>query len=170
MMLLLTETIDLPREPNAIGSVDPGGNLTYNSAYSPSEIEDIQGEYRTYIDQERLQKTHELNEAIGKSSLIRRSLMKNRIVILVSDGLNGSFSIDAAAEFLKPIQMKRLVIATPMASVPAVDRMHILGDDIYCLSVIEDYLSTEHYYEVNDVPDHKIVVETVRNILESWPK
>jgi putative phosphoribosyl transferase len=170
MMLLLTETIDLPREPVVVATVDQEGGFTYNSAYSKADIEEFQGEYRTYIDQERMQKTHDLNQAIGKSSLIRRSLLKKRNIILVSDGLNGAFSIDSATEFLKPIEIKRLIVATPMASLPAVDRMHILADEIYCLSVIEDYLSTEHYYEVNDVPDHKVIIETVKNILDNWPK
>jgi len=170
MMLLMTEAIELPREPEAIAAVDQEGDFTYNSSYSESEVNDIAGEYRTLIDQEKQQKVHDINSMIGKSSLIRRSFIRKRVIILVSDGLNGSFAIDVAAEFLKPIEIKRLVIATPLANIPAVDRMHILGDEVFCLSVVEDYLSTEHYYEVNDVPDHQIITETVNNILDRWPK
>jgi predicted phosphoribosyltransferase len=76
--------------------------------------------------------------------------------------------LDLAAEFLKPIHLKGLVIATPFASVPAVDRMHILGDDIFCLSVIEDYISTDHYYDTQDVPPHDLVVKTIDKIIGQW--
>lgn len=169
LMLLLAESIDLPREPESIASVTQDGGFAYNKAYSPSELEDLEGEYRTYIDQERMFKTHHINELLGEGNLIRKSLLVKRNVILVSDGLNSGFSLDAASEFLKPLAIKKLIIATPLASVSAVDRMHVLADEIFCLSVIEDYLSTEHYYEVNDVPDHQVIVEIVENVLEHWP-
>jgi putative phosphoribosyl transferase len=169
LMLMLTEAIELPREPDALASVTQGGSFTYNSAYSPGQIEELEGEYRTFIDQEKIQKTHDINTLLGAGTLIRRDLLVNHNVILVSDGLSSGFPLDAAYNFLKPLKIKSLVIATPLASVPAVDRMHILGDEIYCLGVIEDYLSTEHYYEVNDVPDHHIIVETIANLLKNWP-
>jgi predicted phosphoribosyltransferase len=59
-------------------------------------------------------------------------------------------------------------MATPLASVPAVDRMHIAADEIFCLDVIEDYISTDHYYEKHDVPDHEAVIKSIETIVDHW--
>jgi len=170
LMLLLSESIDLPREPEPIATVTQDGAFTPNTSYSPGEIDEMESEYRTLIDQERMTETQHINELIGEGTLIRKDLIRNHNVILVSDGLGQPAPLDAAYDFLKPQAIKKLVVATPLCSVPVVDRMHVLADDIYCLSVIADYMSTEHYYEVNDVPDHDTIIEIIENILHNWPK
>jgi predicted phosphoribosyltransferase len=95
-------------------------------------------------------------------------LLRGHTVILVSDGLSNGFSLDLAAQFLKPINTKKLIVATPLASVPAVDRMHILADEIFCLSVVQDYMTTDHYYDTQDVPSHEKVVKTIEQIVLHW--
>ncbi len=77
-------------------------------------------------------------------------------------GCKTGFPIDLAVEFLKPIAIESLIVAVPFASVPAVDRMHVLADDLYCLTVIEDYIDTNHYYDKQDVPDHVVVITNYR--------
>jgi putative phosphoribosyl transferase len=109
-----------------------------------------------------------MHRASGKIGLIRKDLLRERNVILVTDGLMDGFSLDIAMQFLKPIHMQRLIVATPLASVKAVDRMHILADEIFCLSVLEDYITTDHYYETHDVPPHDKVVKTVEEIVTHW--
>jgi predicted phosphoribosyltransferase len=64
--------------------------------------------------------------------------------------------------------VKKLIIATPIASVRAVDRMHIACDEIYCLSVVEDYISTDHYYDRQDIPEHDEIMSMLKNLIEMW--
>jgi len=168
LTMLLSEAIELPREPEAIAGVNQDGTFSYNSAYSPGELEDLLGEYHTLIEQEKMQKMQDLQRLQGRKSLIRKDLVRDHNVILVSDGLSNGFSLDIAAEFLKPIEFRKLIIATPVASVRAVDRMHILADDLFCLSVVEDYISTDHYYDMQDVPPHDHIVKAVEEIVEHW--
>lgn len=168
LTMLLSESIELPREPDAIAGVNQDGTFSYNSAYSPGEIEDLVGEYRSLIEQEKMQKMQDLQRLQGRGSLIRRDLIRDRTVILVSDGFSNGFSLDIAVEFLKPIEIKKLVVATPIASVKAVDRMHILADEIFCLSVVEDYISTDHYYDTQDVPAHDRIVQAIERIVANW--
>jgi predicted phosphoribosyltransferase len=168
LTMLLSETIELPREDTAIAGISQSGALTYNTAYSPGQIEDFVSEYHNIIEQEKLEKIHEMHRLVGRGGLIRRSLLRDHNVILVSDGLSNGFSLDIATEFLKPIHTKSLIVATPLASVPAVDRMHILADDIYCLSVIEDYINTDHYYDTQDIPSHDLVIKTIEQIVSHW--
>jgi putative phosphoribosyl transferase len=166
--LLLTESIDLPREPEAIAGISGRGDFTYNSSYSAGEIDDIQSEFHSLIEQEKLQKLFELHRQEGGGELVREEFLRNRAVIVVSDGMNGAFSLDMAWNFLKLIQIKRLVVATPLANVSAVDRMHILADEIYCLDVIEEFISVDHYYDTQDVPPHDLVVRVVVDLLRGW--
>lgn len=168
LTLLLTVPIQLPNENEAIASVNQSGGMTYNGMYSAGELEDLQSEFRTVIDEKRLQSIHEINSLLGAGGLIKGDLLRGHNVILVSDGLNSGLSLEAAYDFLKPIQLERLVAAVPVASVSAVDRMHVLTDEIYCLSVLGDYLNTDHYYEINDKPDHDTVIKTVKNVILHW--
>jgi putative phosphoribosyl transferase len=167
--MLLAEAINLPREDAAVGGVSPDGSFSYNHKYSQGEIDEFVSEYYNYIEQEKMTKMHEMHRAVGSHShLIKRNLIKDKTVILVTDGLLDGFALDVALQYLKPIHIKKLVVATPLASVPAVDRMHILADDIFCLSVLEDYMNTDHYYDTNDVPEHKKVIKTVEQIVDHW--
>jgi len=168
LTMLVSETIELPRENMAIAGIAQDGTISYNSAYSPGELEEMTSEYHGYIEEEKMHKIRDMHRLAGHGGLIRKDLLRGHTVILVSDGLSNGFSLDIAAEFLKPIHMERLVIATPLASVQAVDRMHILGDEIFCLSVIEEYIDTNHYYDVQDVPSHDLVIKTIEEIVSHW--
>jgi putative phosphoribosyl transferase len=168
MTLLLTEAINLPREDVAIAGMSQSGALSYNDYYSPGEIEEFVAEYHNLIEQQKIDKLQNINKLLGKGGLIKRSLLHDRNIILVSDGLASGFSLDIAIEFLKPIRTKKIIIATPFASVAAVDRMHILTDEIDCLSVIPDYISTDHYYETQDIPDHDKIVRIIEELVGKW--
>jgi len=168
LMLLETAEIMLPREPQAIAGMTPGGAIAYNSGYSQGEIDELVGENYGFIEQEKLTQMRQLNELIGSGGLINKRLLSGHNVIVVTDGLKTAFPIELAAEFLKPVDIEKLVAAVPFASVPAVDRLHVLADDLYCLSVIPDYIDTDHYYDKQDVPDHAIVLKTIEHIVMNW--
>ena len=168
LTMLLTSEITLPRENFAIGGVTANGNFTYNHAFSAGEIDEMVSEYRGVIEQQKLVKMHDMNRLLGNGGMIRPDLLKGRSIILVSDGLSDGFELELAAEFLKPIDIERLIVAVPIASVPAVDRMHILADEIYCLDVISDYMDTAHYYDNQDIPSHEAVVKTIEQIVLHW--
>ncbi|HEX7368153.1 MAG TPA: phosphoribosyltransferase family protein [Candidatus Saccharimonadales bacterium] len=168
LTMLLTAEIDLPMEPEPIGGVTQEGSFSYNNMYFPGEIDELTAEYYQYIEQEKLMKIQEMQRLIGSGGLIRRDLLRGNNIIIVSDGLKNAFSLEIAMQYLKPVAMKKLIVATPLASLQAVDRMHILADEIYCLSVVEDYIGTDHYYDTQDVPDHDKVIETIEKIILNW--
>lgn len=168
LTLLLTEEVKLPGEHDAVAVVNQDGGLTYNKMFSPGQIEGFTSEYHTYIEQEKQKKFHAINRLIGDGGLIRSDLLYGRNIILVSDGLQNGLSLDAATDFLKPVRTEKLIVATPLASVPAVDRMHLLADEIKCLSVIENYLTTNHYYEDNSLPSRDSLIKTIETIVLNW--
>jgi putative phosphoribosyl transferase len=168
LTMLMSAEIFLPREPKAIAGITPSGVLSYNHSYSSGEIDELVGEYFGHIEQQKLLQMHEMNRLVGSGGTINRDLLKGHNIILVSDGLKGGFELDLAAQFLKPIAIEKLIVATPFASVPAVDRMHVLADDIYCLNVLADYIDTNHYYDTQDVPDHTTVLKTIEEVVLKW--
>lgn len=168
IMLLHTEHIDLPREHEPIGGITPDGSFTYNSAYSTGELDELSSEYFSLIEQEKFNQVGKIHRAMSKGILMRQDLLTDRHVILVTDGLQDGFALDMAVKFLKPIRTKSVVVATPLASVPAVDHMHIQTDEIFCLDVVKDYMDTDHYYDAHDVPEHDEVVRIIDRILSGW--
>ncbi len=168
LTMLLTEEIKLPGESDAVAVVNQDGGFTYNNMFSAGQLEEFTSEYHNYLEQEKREKFHAINQLLGAGGLIRPDLLYGHNVILVSDGLNSGLSLDAAAQFLKPIKIERLIVATPLASVPAVDRMHLVADEIVCLSVLENYMNTDHYYEDNQMPSHEELVKTIEKIVLNW--
>lgn len=166
--LFLTEAIGIPGENLDIGTVDQAGGFSYNASLSKGEIDDYYSEFHAYIDDQKREKFERINRLLGEGGTLDVNLLRQHVVILVADGLKTGTVLDAAEEFLKPIVMKRLVIATPIASVQAVDRMHILADELHCLSVTENYLDTQHYYDVEDVPSHEQALQKINSIILHW--
>jgi predicted phosphoribosyltransferase len=166
--MLVSEEISLPREPTAVGGVTAEGNFIYNPEYSNSEIDDILSESRGVIEEQKITKMHDLNRLLGNGGLIRKDLLVGQNIILVSDGLKSSFALDLAMQFLKPINIEKIIVATPIASVAVVDWMHLNADEICCLSVLDDYSDTDHYYQKQDVPDRNTIIKTIERIILNW--
>lgn len=164
LTLLMSAEIKLPREPQPIAGITADGSVAYNHNYSDGEIDELASEYHGLIESEKLTQMYNMNHLVGTDGAIKRELLSGHNVIIVSDGLKTGFEIDLAKQFLKPIDTEKLIVATPLASVQAVDRMHVLADDLCCLSVIAEYMDTDHYYDINDVPDHAAVLKIIKQI------
>jgi predicted phosphoribosyltransferase len=166
-MMLISE-ISLPRENFSVGSVSSTGGFTYNSDFSEGEIEELSGEFRGFLEEQKLTKLHEMNTLLGSGGLMRPDLLAGHTVILVADGLRGGSLLTAAQLFLKPIKLEKLLVVTPMADVKALDKIHIMADGIQCLSVVDDTFEFNHYYEDATMPDHETIVHTIENIILHW--
>ncbi len=166
--LLISKDITLPRENNAIAGMTVDGKMAYNHNLSDGEIDELVSEYHNLIEEERIHKFSEINGLMGGSGLINRKVLQHMNIILVSDGLKDTLKLDLAAEYLKPIEIESLIVALPIASVPVIDRIHVMADAVYCLSVADEYMDTPHYYDKDDTPDHKKIVETIEDIVLHW--
>lgn len=168
LTLLMSAEIKLPQEPTAIAGITSSGTVSYNHVYSQGEINELAGENFGYIEQQKLLQMHDMNQLVGTTGTISKELLRGHNVIVVTDGAKTGFGIDLVYEFLKPIHIEKLIFAVPLASVEAVDRLHVLADDLYCLDVIGDYRDTDHYYDKDDVPDHQTVLKTIEQIILNW--
>ncbi len=126
--------------------------------------------WRFFTDQRNLNEFQRLNHIAGKDGTIPKTLLKHHVVILVSEGIHSALSVKVASHFLHPVELKKLILATPIASSDAIDRMHENVDQIFCLRSVDNYISAGHYYEKNDIPDEKTVVEVMQNIVFNWER
>lgn len=168
MLLYLIKNIYLPGEHEAIAGISSTGTFATNDYFSAGELEELTTEYHNYIDQKRMEANHDLHILLGKDGEIDKKLLRHRIVIVVSDGLASGFSMKLCADFLKTVAIKKVIAATPVASVPAVDKLHLLADEICCLSVVPNYMGTNHYYDDNTMPNSEQILKVMRNITLNW--
>jgi len=162
MGMLAVEEVHLPwKEGPLMGSVDQSGEYIKNPKLSESTLQAYEGEYHSFIDQERIRIGHEIN-MMHVSNVLKREHLKNRNVIIVSDGLDSTSPLSEALAYLKPVRTTRIIAAVPIATVDAIDFLHMSVDEIHCLDVKANYMGTDHYYEKSDIPDYeKLIVDLV---------
>lgn len=168
LTMLVTEEIAIPGENLSFGAVSQVGNFTYNSEFSAGEIQEYTNEFHGYLNDQKREAFSRINRLVGDGGTIDRELLRDRVIILVSDGLSDGALISVALDFLKPISYKKLVVAAPVATIPAVDILHVAADEMHILDVKENYMGVDHYYNDNQMPSHEETVEKINQIILNW--
>ena len=166
--LLVTEEIAIPGESMAFGAVAQGGGFTYDGSLSRGEIYEYTSEFHGYLEEQKRLAFQKINRLLGDGGVIDESLLRDRVVILVSDGLDHGATIDVAVDFLKPIRIEKLVVASPTASVPVIDKLHVLADELHVLDVKANFMGVDHYYDNNIIPSHEDTVAKINQIILNW--
>lgn len=168
LTMLLIEDIEVPGESVSFGGVSQNGAFTYNGMFSAGEIEGYTAEFHGYLDEQKREKFQKINRLLGDGGIISNEMLLDRTVILVADGIDTGASIDVAMDFLKPIRVVKIVVATPVATVPAVDKLHIMADELHILDVKENFMGVDHYYEDNTIPSHEETIAKINQIILNW--
>jgi putative phosphoribosyl transferase len=168
LTMLLIENIEIPGEGMDFGGVSQRGEFTYNGMFSAGEIEEYTGEFHGYLEEQKREAFQRMNRLLGEGGIIDNDMVRDHTVVLVADGLDTGASLDVAMDFLKPIRINKLVIATPVASVPAVDKMHTVADELHVLDVKSNFMGINHYYDKNDIPSHEETIAKINQIILNW--
>lgn len=168
LTMLLVEEIEVPGEGISFGGVSQNGNFTFNGMFSAGEIDEYTSEYHGYLEEQKQQAFQRLNRLLGDGGFIDNEMLSDRVIILVSDGLDKGSALDLAVDFLKPIRIKSLVVAAPVATVQVVDKLHIMADELHVLDVKVNYMGTEHYYTNNKIPSHEETIAKINQIVLNW--
>jgi len=150
------------------GAVSQSGNFTYNNEFSTGEIEEYTSEFHGYLDDQKRQAFSRINQLLGDGGLITSDMLRERVVILVSDGLADGAMISVAVDFLKPIRISKLVVVSPLATIPVVDQLHVSADEVHILDVKENFMGINHYYEDNTIPPHEEVIAKINENILNW--
>lgn len=168
LTMLVTEEIEVPGESVSIGAVSQAGNFTYNSEFTAGEINEYASEFHGYLDDQKRQAFSRINRLVGDGGVISKDMLRDRIVILVSDGFSDAAIISVALDFLKPIRIQKLVIVAPVATVSVVDELHVIADELHILDVKENFMGVDHYYTDNTVPTREEAVAKINQIILNW--
>ena len=168
LTMLLSEDVEIPGESLSLGNVSQNGNFLQNSFMTQGEFEGYRDEYFGYFEQEKRVKFHKINQLLGDGGTISLDLLRNRNLILVSDGFTDRTSLDVVFDFIKPIDHKKIIAVAPVASAEAIDRLHVKVDEIHILDGKANYISTDHYYDENEIPEREEIVQKINNIIMNW--
>jgi putative phosphoribosyl transferase len=168
LTMLLIEDIPVPGEDLSFGGVSQDGGFTYNSSFSEGERDEYVSEFHGYLDEQKRLAFQKINRLLGDGGIIDHDMLRDHVIILVADGINTGMVFDTAVDFLKPIHIRRLVAATPLASIPAVDKLHVLSDELHVLSVRENFMGTNHYYDDNTIPTHEETIAKINENILKW--
>jgi putative phosphoribosyl transferase len=168
LTLMLMEPIEVPGEGELFGNLDQDGKFVYNGMFSTGQIEEYYVEFHGYLEDKKREKMGIINKLLGSGGIVDEAILREHNVVLVADGLPNGSSLETAMEYLKPLHVLRVVVATPIASVAAVDRAHLLADELHILGVTDNYLDTNHYYDMNDVPDREITLQALNDYVLRW--
>ena len=168
LTMLVTEGIEVPGESTSFGAVSQSGNFTYNSDFSTGEIEEYTSEFHGYLDDQKRQAFSRINRLLGDGGLITTEMLRDRVVILVSDGLSDGAVISVAIDFLKPIHIQKLVVVAPVSTISVVDQLHVVADELHILDVKENFMGTNHYYDDNTIPTHEESIAKINEVVLNW--
>lgn len=166
--MLLTKDIYLPDGRTVVGVIDEVGGFIYNNAFSTGEIEELESEYRSNIEFAKTTAMHEIHMALGQGGVISTNYFRNRVVIVVSDGSLNGMAFDMADNYLRGVHTKKIIMASVVASVLAIDKMHLLADDLECLNVTGAGFEVDHYFDNNDIPNKHEIINILNNIILQW--
>lgn len=168
LTMMLIEDIEIPGENVTFGSMNQSGRFTYNGKFSVGEVEEYYAEFHGYLEDQKRVVSSEINYILGAGGIADPQMLYGKNVIMVSDGLSTGASLASVADFLKPIKVKKLITAAVISSVNAMDRMHMLADEVHVLGVTDNFMGTDHYYEDNEVPSHDEIVTLINDIVLNW--
>jgi putative phosphoribosyl transferase len=163
---LLTEMVRINDESVNFATVLPGGVVARNPEMSNSEYDYYYSEYMGELDEMLRNAVSKINRSIGADEISPESL-RGYNVILVSDGLSSGSVLDAAVTWLKPARTEKIILACPIISVKALDKAHLLMDELYILGTTPNFISTDHYYD-DSAPNSAEVKQMLESVVWNW--
>lgn len=169
LMLLLSESIEVPGEGVSFGAMSQSGQLTMNSRFSDGQKQHYINEFHGYLEEQKRKAYQKINRLLGDTGVADKDMLKDRTVILVSDGFSDDVSsLDVALDFMKSVRTEKIVVAAPVASVAAIDRLHVAVDEMHILDVKSNFMGVDHYYDDNTLPSREDTVIKINQIVLNW--
>jgi len=153
--VIVARKLHIPWSPEAgFGALAPDGTIVLNEemvadlGISEKVIQEVKKEVLVEI------RRREKNYREGKSLPV----IKNKIVIVVDDGLASGYTMIAAIKFLKKKKPAKIIVAVPTASESAYSEVKKLADETISLYVQKGYpyAVASFYEEWSDLTDEEV--------------
>ena len=153
--VIITRKIHFPGEPEvAIGAIAENGKVALND-----QIVKRYNIPQSYLDEEICRQKAEIERRLiayrdGK----KLAFIKDKIIILVDDGVATGFTIIAAINALKDEGIKKLIVAVPVSPQDTFLKLKSLVDKIICLETPEVFLAIGNfYYDFEQLTDEEVM-------------
>lgn len=152
--VVLVRKLRSPFSPEfAVGAVDESG-WTYVADHAARSGADA-----AYLEREKEAQLETLRRRRAQYTPARPPIdAKDRIVIVVDDGLATGASMIAALHAARAKQPQRLICAVPVAAPDSLERVRPLADEVACLEAPEEFYAVGQFYRnFPQVEDDEVV-------------
>lgn len=152
--LIIPRKIGAPHNKEiAIGAISVDGVHILNQKFI--DFLDIPPEY---IEKEVFEQTEEIKRRLVKyKGNESYPDVKNKIVIIIDDGIATGFTIQAAIESIRKHEPKKIVLAVPVAPQDAIAQLEKIVDEIICLYIPNEFYAVGlHYKNFQQTTDEEV--------------
>lgn len=141
----------------AIGAVAHDGSFFPNS-----ELINVLGIPKKYLDEKITEQLQEIEDRLAKFRGRTDYDLKNKIVVLVDDGVATGATVFVALEWIKKQKPKRVIVAIPVGPRDTIERLSKMAEVVVLHDPTVFGAVGEFYQSFNQVEDC-LVVEIMRN-------
>jgi len=157
--LIVPRKISAPTRPElAVGALTQEGKVVWNHALLKQlglTITDLAGS----IEKEKKELARRLSLYRGTRLLLN---VKDKIVILVDDGIATGATMRAAIASVRVQGAKKIVVAIPVSSRDALEKIEEEADEVVCVIVPEVFWGVGAFYDLFDQTEDKEVIELMK--------
>jgi len=154
--LIVVRKLPIPHNPEAgFGAITTDGTIVLNEPL----VEEL-GLTKEEIDMYASERMREIKERLRKFRGDRPfPYLKEKIAIIVDDGLASGYTMTAAILSVRKHQPKRIVVAIPTAHLGALEKISPYADEIICLNIRSGFLFAvaDAYLKWYDLDDSEVI-------------
>jgi predicted phosphoribosyltransferase len=119
---------------------------------------------RSQLDKVVAEETVRLREYCQRFHHSNVPVLRDKIVLLVDDGLATGATAEAAVLSARQQSARRIIVAVPVASMNAVERLRRVADDVLALDVDPDFVAVGQYYDEFSQTSDEEVITLLRDV------
>lgn len=165
--IVVARKIGAPGNPEfAIGAVSEKGEVILNKeAVSSYHIS------QEYIEKESAAQRDEVKRRLTEYRGKKKPLsLKDKIVIIVDDGIATGASIKAAIASIRAESPRRIILAVPVAPPETIEELKREVDEIFCLEKPEIFFAVGQFYQIFDQTSDEAVKKLLKEAASLSPK
>lgn len=139
LQIILSKKIGHPLHKEfAIGAVSLTGQIIAPNAFATE----------AYIQQETVNIREQLKACYDQYMGDKKPIpLKNKIVIIIDDGIATGYTLLSTIEMIRKESPKKVVVAVPVASKQAAQKISEVADEFICLWIPSRFRSVGEFYE-----------------------
>jgi putative phosphoribosyl transferase len=152
--VIISKKIGFPGNPEAaIGAVSADGKVYMDNSWI-----DFAGITKSYVDTQVKELKERIKSHYKEYRLTGKIALKDKIAIVVDDGIATGQTVKATADYLRRQKPKKLVLAIPVAPNDVVDDLKKVFDEVVCLQCpLIFYAIGQFYGSFEQLTDEKVI-------------